>query len=67
MRGSAPVVASRGPTVLLGIISSASSRCTGSAVGLPWVRAERSDAVTASRLIAVSFVVSRGAMWVHLL
>ena len=55
--GSAPTAVSRCPTVLSGVSRSPCSRCTGSADGLPAVRACRTAAVTASRLLVVSFSV----------
>ena len=55
---SAPTAFSSGATELSGTMSIACSRCTGSAVGLPLVRASLTAAVTASRLIVVSFSVS---------
>ena len=56
--GSAPAACSRAPTVLSGTSSIACSRWLGSAWGLPLVRALRSAAETASRLLVVSFAVS---------
>ena len=56
--GSAPTACSSGATVLPGTISSACSRCDGSAFGLPAVSALRSAAETASRLLVVSLLVS---------
>ena len=55
--GSAPTAVSRCPTVLSGVSRRPCSRCTGSADGLPAVRACRTAAVTASRLLVVSFSV----------
>ena len=59
--GSAPTACSSGATVLPGTISKACSRCEGSALGLPAVRALRRAAETASRLLVVSLLVS---IWV---
>ncbi len=58
--GSAPAAVSSGATGFSGTSSSACSRCTGSALGLPLVRAVRIAADTASRLRVVNFSVSIG-------
>ena len=55
--GAAPAASSSAPTVLSGVSRSPWSRCTGSVLGLPWVRACRTAAVTASRDFVVSFSV----------
>ena len=56
--GSAPTACSNGATVLPGTINIACSRCDGSALGLPLVKALRTAAETASRLLVVSLFVS---------
>ena len=55
--GSAPTASSSAPTVLSGVSSSPCSRCSGSVLGFPFVRAWRTAAVTASRDLVVSLSV----------
>ncbi len=55
--GSEPTASSSAPTVLSGVSRSPWSRCTGSALGFPLVRAWRTAAVTASRDLVVSLSV----------
>ena len=54
--GSMPRPATRGPTVLSGMVRRAWRRCEGSTDGFPWANACRVAAVTASRLIVVRLV-----------
>ncbi len=58
--GSPPADSISAATVLSGGSSSPRSRCAGSALGLPLVSACRMAAVTASRLLVVSFSVFMG-------